>query len=228
MIKTWRRAPEPLKLTLGILVSLLIVDAAFISLHILQVILTDTGYRGFLLHPRLSLERDIGYSEGYEYLKTAAMVAMLLALYVYRRKLAFLSWSLVFAFLLIDNALRLHEDVGALVAANLQMRNTFGLRLQDFGELIVWAFSGAVLLPLVLFSYRDFATRAFTRTLLALCGLLILFGAGVDMLHVLLIERADNFLATLEDGGELLTLSLMVTYIFWTGAKLWGERFPPT
>ena len=225
ILESWRTLSVSARtLLLSLFAGLLLVDGIFLVLHTLRSGLGNTAYSGFLLDPRFSIEQDGGYSEFYEHLKVAGTVAALGALYSYRRALAFLSWGLVFTFVLLDNALELHERLGALLVSGVRAATLVGLRPQDVGEVAVWAVSGAALLSLVALSYRERANRAFTRHLLALFALLVAFGLGVDVLHSLGNARAPFLLGFIEDGGELVTLSLILSYVLFALAVQKRQR----
>ena len=88
------------------------------------------------------------------------------------------------------------------------------MREQDIGELIVSAFFGAGLLILIFqrFFWCEFRVKHHYIDLLVLFSALVLFGIGVDMVHMMVSSGAEVW-GLIEDGGELLVMSLIVFYI---------------
>lgn len=87
------------------------------------------------------------------------------------------------------------------------------LRRHDLGELIGSASSGLILLPALLAAYR-FAARA-NRKVFHDVVLLVIFGVDVDMVHIAFSgsPRIELVLGILEDGGEMLAVSLLLWYV---------------
>lgn len=126
-------------------------------------------------------------------------------------------WAVVFAYVLFDDALRIHEILGTYVTAKRDLDAAFGLRANDFGELIVSAIAAALLLSPLILLYRRGAPafRQVTRHLISLLLLLAFFGIFIDMLHV--IFQGGNLeivLVVLEKGGEMAVISLIVGYTY--------------
>ena len=69
--------------------------------------------------------------------------------------------------------------------------------------------------------------RRITLDLGLLFGLLVFFGVGVDFLHSALTvgKRSDFAVGLIEDGGEMLAMSLLVWYSFRSAALGWAR--PP-
>ncbi len=216
LINKWRNTPQDTKkAVVRFLGLLLLIDLVLMLSHALRSALDGTGYRGFLTDARFSIEQESGYSEIFEYIKTSVTVFILVQMYLLQRKLGFLSWALIFTVVLIDNAFGLHEHLGGLATSGLKIEQVFGLNLQDAGELLTWAFTGLVLLVLLATAYRDRALTSFSNTLMAFVGLLALFAVGVDVVHSLYSQQVTFFFGFIEDGGELLTLSLITTYVYF-------------
>ena len=71
-----------------------------------------------------------------------------------RRSLLYLSWLPLFAFLLADDGLRIHEQIRNIVSSSsLEFQPPLGLRRQGIGELIGSAAFGS---PLLLLSAYGF------------------------------------------------------------------------
>ena len=190
---------------------LLVIDLAFIFLHFL--LLTD-AFENTLF----SLERDRGYPEFYQYLKIFSIVILLHFLFAKTKLIGYSVWSLLFLYLLLDDAFSIHETLGGFIATNLALAPAAGLRAQDFGELAVSGIAATVfLIPLALFYTRGLgAFKEVTKQLLWLLVALAFFGIFVDMLHVAIDMgwKVRFLLGVVEDGGEMLVVSLMAWYVF--------------
>jgi hypothetical protein len=93
----------------------------------------------------------------------------------------------------------------------------FGLRPDDIGELIFAAAFGGVTVLLIGFGYwrGDSHARNVSRDMAILVVALGALGVGVDIAHVITYFKAPllaQFLLILEDGGEMLVVSVMVAY----------------
>ncbi len=101
-----------------------------------------------LLGRPFSVEADKSLPESYQYLKF--LWSLILLVFVAKKEKSFLilPWIPLFAFLLADDGLRIHEQIGNFVSISLhEVRPPLGLRRQDIGELLS---SIAIGLPLLL------------------------------------------------------------------------------
>ncbi len=193
---------------------LLLLDALFIGLHLLRAVLNDTSYGGFLLDRRWSLELDRSYPEQFQYLLAGLTVVVLLALYSLRRALTYLGWTLAFLFILVDDSFSLHERFTEMFVVATGPYPVLGLETEVYAASILWGVVGLGLLVVLALGYRrDKASRAFSRRLGYLLVALFICGGVLDALHLLAdgtnVGRPVTFaLGTLEDGGELIVMSL--------------------
>ena len=195
---------------------LLLLDAIGIALHLL-VWLPDRAL------PLFSLERDGSYSEVFEYVKLLWLAVLLAVLARRQRSWSYLPAALLVLYMLADDAMGLHEGLGETMVQLFDFQAGFGLRAKDFGELAVSVAAGLVFLPLLLLGYWR-AAPAVRRTLLdfaLLLAVLVFFAVGVDMLHSMTGPSGSLYRAVgvLEDGGELVTMSVMVWYAFLTAVR---------
>ena len=210
MVQTWKsNSNTPAAITF--LLVLLVIDLAFIFLHFL--LLTD-AFENTLF----SLERDRGYPEVYQYLKIFSIVILLHFLFAKTKVIGYGMWSLLFLYLLLDDAFSIHETLGGFIATTLALAPAAGLRAQDFGELAVSLIAATVfLIPIAWFYARGLgAFKEATKQLLWLLVALAFFGIFVDMLHVAIDMgwKVRFLLGVVEDGGEMLVVSLMAWYVF--------------
>ncbi len=190
---------------------LLLGDGLFIIVHAFYIL-------GLIHNPAFSVETDFGYAEMYQYLKQSLIAIFLFWLAVKNRQLIYLSWSTLFGLLTLDDALSIHEDWGGILVKQLGLQPALGLRAQDFGELAIFSLYGVFLLIFVggVFWFSDRKAKQVTKSLVALIGLLAFFAGVVDMLHVAISwggYRVTSLLGLLEDGGEMITISLILAYI---------------
>ncbi|HAG84639.1 MAG TPA: hypothetical protein DD379_15060 [Cyanobacteria bacterium UBA11162] len=190
---------------------LLATDFIFISLHILYKA-TD-----FISDPLFSLEQDLGYAEVFQYIKEYWIALCLGLLAATNRSLVYLSWSLLFLYLLVDDSLQIHETWGESLSQHLSLSPMFNLRMQDFGELIVSSSIGLFFLILIGTSYKfsDRLSRKSSKYLIGMLLSLALFGIAIDLVHVAFRSfPMSSLLGLLEDGGEHGVMSVIAWFVF--------------
>lgn len=178
-------------------------DAFFITLHLLfEFQLTKD--------PVFSLEGDRVAGEFWQYVKEYWIVLAMCVLLWVRRQPVYAVWGLVFAYLLADDALEIHEKTGAKIGTALNLTAIGNLQSWDQGQIIFAAACGAVVLGAMALFYRkgDKAARRVTRRLLGGLVLMGLFGVGCDALHAL---TALDAMIVVEEGGELFIMSGICT-----------------
>lgn len=192
----------------GVLFLLLTAGAVLILLHVSLKVVGEPANMMF------DLAFDRGYGEFFQYVQTIWAGAMLVLLAARRRAPVFAAWAAVCGFLLLDDWLQLHEWFGPVFASIIGQ----GQSAVIVGELIWLGTVGALLFagvaPLHLRA-REEALRV-SAVLVVLFGLLVLFGVVVDAVHHAFLEHPvlAGPLALLEDGGELIVMSLIVSFLF--------------
>lgn len=204
------------RVVLGFFVVLLVVDAAFISIHVYRGFLREFGLdAGWLADPRFSLLQDRGYAESFNFLKLGFVASVLVAIWKARRQVIYIAFAGVYLLALADDSLGLHEAGGHLLRQWVGADTLLGDRVDDVGELVTWGLLAAVAIPGLVHAGRESRvadTRigfGFVTCLILLAG----FAVGVDMLHA--IEPTHllfRLIGTVEDGGELLVGSLTTTF----------------
>jgi len=186
-------------------------DIAFIILHILF----KTGVLSSTLY---SVKRDLGYAEFYQYVKFLWIIIIFVYLSQKLKYWGYVSWAVTFLYFLADDAFQIHEDIGTLIANQLTFSPPLNLRLQDFGELTVYAIAGIILMLGIGIAYQKGSQsfKTLSHDFLFLLAFLIFFGVLLDV-----AEIASNWgifiketLELLDDGGELVIVSIMLWYIF--------------
>ncbi len=197
-----------------LLLLLLFTDVAFMALHLLHV-------SGLLLNEDFAVNRDRGYAEIFQYTKFLWGAALLAGVALRERQVTYLGWSLVFAFMLLDDSLRLHEEAGTALAQAGFVGSVMGLDPRAVGQVAFVGLVGAVLLALLGGGYalsRGAARQRLRRAsvpLLVLVGGIGFCGVFVDLIHGLFPEGwFETLLHLVEDGGEMAFMSLCLAYIW--------------
>ncbi|MGC1514359.1 MAG: hypothetical protein WA810_02185 [Maribacter sp.] len=204
----------------GLIRVLLLLDVCFIAIHILVFFLYYIGqiddYRNYNF---LDVTNDGSLAEFFQYLKYFFVLIMLVHLVYSKKRYPYISWFLLFAFFLLDDSLSLHETFGEVLVDAFNFQPMFGLRDLDFGELTFILSVGLILLSglIIALIKGDSVFRKRTIDLLLLLLFFTYFGVGFDMLHVFLGEnpRVAFIIGIIEDGGEMVTMSVMVWYILY-------------
>lgn len=194
-----------------LLVMLLAADVLLIVGHIL--FLTTS----FVQDINYSILTERGFGETFQYLKSFWLVLLFGWLVLLTREKGYLAWAAVFGYLGLDDLQEIHEEIGNDLAVRYEFTEFLGQRPRDLGEMIIFGVAGAVLLSLLAIAYwRGSETfRRRSKTLVKLSALLVFFGIGVDAVHILFLESAgDDPLGAIEDGGEMIALSVVCWYTF--------------
>lgn len=211
-----------------VLAVLIGLDLTFIGLHLVH------AWTGLLPSSRWSIERDRGFAELLQYAKFAGVCLALGQVYLKTRMRSLFAWIAVFVVLLLDDSVRLHERAGLGLVAWLQIPGFGALRGRDIGELILASVAFVLVAPpLALGCLRGSPrSRALCADLAVLLAGLVACGIGVDVIHRLASASSLNLLAgVIEDGGEMLVLSLTCFYVMqWVSAHSLEDltvRFKP-
>ena len=140
---------------------------------------------------------------------------MLLFLAIEKRSFIHLSWSLLFLYLLVDDSGLLHERVGFYMGQHWGFHPGYGLRAQDFGELVVSCAAGLFFFIIISIPYyfTDAKIKNFSKYLFVMIIGLAFFGVGVDMLRRM-FNFHGPFWVIVEDGGEMLMMSTIAWFVF--------------
>ena len=195
----------------------LATDLLLIGLHVFYV-----SY-GQIADPNYSIAAERGFGETFGYVKEGWIVMILAGLALVRERATYGAWAFLFGILMVDDVYGVRERIGVGIGQVLGLTPTFGLRPQDLGEVVVAALLGVALVPIVIaFRRSRGSARAFSMSMFVLLAALILFVVAVDVVHALtpLYSWSDAVFGTIEDGGEMVVLSLMlrVTFATWLGS----------
>ena len=194
--------------------SLLALDGMFMLLHGMNVLQEYLGQSGAFSDRRFSIEQDGGFAERYEYAKTIACSLFLLGCHRRTGQPVYLALAATFALALLDNALRLHEQVGELAAPSLQsLRQLFESAPEALSETAFLLVLGLLVAGGLGLGFARSTQRhriigaSFVAVLIVLGG----FGIAIDLLHSIagrINLKVDRVFGFIEDGGELVVLSL--------------------
>ena len=225
---TWRAVPGWLlsgqRAVQLVLVFLLLLDLLLIALHVFA------HYRA-ATNMLLYMDWDRGYAEFAQYLKLSFLCLLLLAWAVGHRAWTVALWLLPYGYFLADDMFRLHELGGDAFVLATGFTGAFGLRGEDLGELLVTAVAGFVCLVALIMGYwwSGPGARWVYRALLVLTLMLGAFGVGLDMLHIVIGDATGKFdwLVPLEDGGEMMVISVTVAVVLRMSALGAGPGLVP-
>ncbi|MBD3587476.1 hypothetical protein HHX48_17190 [Salinimonas sp. HHU 13199] len=204
MFSQWRFG-FPITVIIGLMV---LSDLGFIMAHLAFKL-------DLVSHPHFLITRDRGYAEVFQYLKIFWVICLLALLFMRHKAAVLLAWMFIFGYMLLDDSLKVHEAGGSYLVANLDIQPALRLRAQDFGELLVTAIAGTFLFSFLAVTYFKAGAyaRRVTHRLLALVAAIAFFGIVIDMVHIM-VPWGNTFFAILEDGGEMLIMSLTLGYCF--------------
>ncbi len=202
--------PERLNQVGAFFLLLVSADTAFVIVHLVHEL------SPFLSNSLYSLETDRGYSEIFQYVKTYWIVIMLAALWRRTRECVYVTWMLLYAYLLCDDAFRIHERGGDAIARHWGYESALGLRAQDFGELTASGVFGLAFLALIGIMYLRSScdARNASKDLTLLFSVIVFFGVIIDMLHIVAGDGYGKVVfGVAEDGGEMFAMSVVCWYV---------------
>lgn len=203
------------------------IDLGFILLNILAVVahhlsLIDT------VPEALRITQDGALPEEFNYLKWLIIVVSLAWLALRDHWLAPFGWALVFAMILADDSLQLHEQFGAAISSSSWVPSSNVFYASNVGEVLAFAIMGLIALGIGTVLYRR--SRAPGRALSVRYAVVLLvlgcFGVGVDAVHQLASNMTEGTPAAtllsqlfgmVEEGGEMLVASFAVAMTLTTG-----------
>jgi hypothetical protein len=210
--------------TLLMFAMLIGADALFILMHMVH------AWSPLLQDSKYALDADLGMAELYQYIKQLWLLGCLAIAFCQTRRRVFMAWAVFFALLLLDDVTQLHENSGRYFAKVLGLAPAFGLRGVDYGELIFAAGIGLVGVAVVWMTLQKDCrnSRQFSLDMFLLLCLLAVFAVAFDAAHSFAYSSAPpaliDVLAILEDGGELLVISLITAYVFDIASNSGNQR----
>lgn len=163
------------------------------------------------------------------YLKSLSIVLLLISVPQVWKRPVYLTFLPIFTFILLDDALQVHERLGLRIEEALALQRFDAPMRIGPGQVLVWTIVGVALLPV--------AVAALVRSpeedrrngilLMGALAVLALFGVVVDMVHAVLrkaFRGADDLIIVIEDGGEQLALSLICCLVILIRRELRGRQ----
>jgi hypothetical protein len=207
--------PHPVETTVyrRVLYALVAMDLLLIGLYVVLSVMARADWLIQEVPGTFDISEDHGLPESFNYAKWFVIVTCLAATFRRTRVPLFASLATIFLLLLLDDSLRIHEQVGDRLA------NLTGW--DQLGELIAFTGLGmislSILVPGLWNLPRDVWPQAvrFIGVLLglALCGVVIdLAHASIAWLGLPMGRLSDRGVGLVEDGGEMLLASLATAY----------------
>lgn len=156
------------------------------------------------------------YLEIYHLAKLLCIVILFIYILRSTRVTAFAVWVLVFSFMLLDDALLVHQTIGHYLAAHAGLRWGIPALPPRVYELAVLALAGVPLSIVLAFTYLRSTDlfRKTSRAMLLLLLALVFFGLIVDAASVLSPGPAIRLaLDIIEDAGEMVVFSLIIWWV---------------
>jgi hypothetical protein len=179
----------------------------------------------------LGISREQSIPETLNYAKWAASLVFLTACFLRLRRPLFGCLAMLFLMILADDALLIHERLGADLAQGLSIPPMQALDAKHVGEIVVFGGMGFVALALLGAAYLGAgpALRPLVnRFLLVIAGLAVT-GVAFDAAHHMssalqpspLRQAAGLILTIVEDGGEMVFASLAAAYAWaaWSAGR---------
>ena len=194
----------------GVLVALVLVDLVLIALHIVAGATMDK------IPALLNIAFDFSLGEIFTYGKWAVIVVLLWSVSRRSGNPALMSCAVLFAVMLADDSLQIHERFGEMAVSSETVGGTSWAQAQAIGEILVWGILAVLLLPVVVYGFVK-STREQWRPALQFLGLIalfVLFGGVVDALHqpVANLPFGPQLADLVEDGGEMIVASMIVAH----------------
>lgn len=193
------------------LILLLVADLVLIVLDIRNF------YHPFANPGLYDIETNNSYAEDFQNLKWIMMMMALVLIAMVRQEKKYFTWLLVFLFLFLEDVFRIHQSLG------LFFYNVFGMTTGQRGgkimELFAAAFLGFIFMAPVLEAYKkgDALFRKHSKMIFILLALFLFCAVVIDQAHRLAVVqynwKYNVAFGLLEDGGELITESILTGYL---------------
>jgi hypothetical protein len=224
-LRVARRKPRPLFIGLALAINfiLILIYPVASLMHGLQRISFD---KAAFWH-EFSVASDGSVPEVAGYLQLAAAAAAMAVLAAKSGARTYFSWVIILAYAIADDGLLIHELAGAKLAKFFP--GTWGPQGLFVGELIYFATTGVLLALIFSYSYvlSERKHRARSVLLLLPFGMLAFFAVLFDYFRESIrgISRlADFFAGLIEDGSELLSMSMIMLLAIGLVIASNGER----
>ena len=202
----------PLKRSALILVLVLFaIDVFFIGVHALLSALKFFGYLEAGSFTNFKVTQEGGIPEIFNYFKLCLASVVLMLIYRCSRIPIYLILALIFTYAFLDDAFTLHERLSLDLAEALALPDMW--RQRTYTQPLYFAVVAGISAPILLVGwFRAGSThRRHAAAMIASLCALAFFAVFVDFVHSLVSDYsrvADKALALVEDGGEMLAVTL--------------------
>jgi hypothetical protein len=205
-----------------LLILLLSADTLYILLHVLNRVAVLKGIWPIFARDPFNVSFDLGIGESFQYAKELWCALLFAWLVIAKKKTAFTGWSLLFFYFLLDDMLSFHETMSVVVSNWLGLAApdilVANLRVKDLGELAFSASVGLVFLLLLGIAYLrgNPGRRRIFHGIVIYLAVFLFFGVGLDIIDRFVVDSQfiKGAFTLAEDGGEMLTLSFLVAYLY--------------
>ena len=151
------------------------------------------------------LDRDRGFSENLQYIKTGIVLVLLTRAFKQLLQPVLKAWLILFWVILVDDVVGVHEEIGELLANTGYIPEMFGIGAQSIAEIVAFAAMEGVALLYVLYTTLKAPPdwQRFSIVFLLVFSPLILSGIVLD---------ATGFVF-LESLGEISSMSLILGFV---------------
>ena len=194
------------------LLTLIIIDLFFITASWIN------NHTDLLNNNNFDIKKDLGFPEAFQYFKEFFTAVIFIKIFKKSSDHIYIIWSLFFTYLLLDDSIQIHENVGTAISNYFFDVNSeivaLGLRGQDFGELTISCLVGSVFIFFFIkYFYKSKQVVKDVSFNIAFLVLILVFcGVFIDMAHIIYPKFIG--IATLEDGGEMIAMSLICWYSY--------------
>lgn len=207
----WRRLWRQDRLTRAFTALLIGVSAAIVATAFTWHTLAYTGVTAQRLPSWLIPWNDGTLLERWEAAVSVTAIIGLLTVWIRRRQAVYGVWALILAFIIVDNAFRVHESVGHALATTLNPYGFGPFEGRHLGELVCYAAAGLAAMASLAVTLRradklareDSAVQAVWLAALVVCATVI------DAAHA---ATKSHLIAFVEDGGEALALAAIAAH----------------
>lgn len=196
---------------------LLALDVTLIVLDLVNF------YRPFENSKMFQIETNDSYAEDFQNVKWLIMIVCVLIIALFKTNWRYLTWVLVFIFLFLEDVFRIHHGLADFFYHTLRMGA--GQRSGKIIELFAALVLGVVFLAPVVWAYKngDALFRKHSKAMAILLVLFLFCAIILDQVHRLAVVnfnwKYNVFVGILEDGGELITESLLAGYLLSIALK---------
>ena len=212
------------KKSINILVLFLSADLFFVLLHFVHKAARLFDMFTTIRNDVFNIYYDLTLAESFQYIKEYWIIVLFAWLIFKKKNTFYTGWALLFIYLLFDDMLGFHGSLATFFLEKFGIPSAhvlFGeMRYQDFGELGVSLFFGAIFLSLIAVSYFRGGKEVRTTFHYLIGGLLLIvfFGVVNDFANRVFDEDTNQIMFEIsrfiEDGGEMLGMSVMCWYVF--------------